>query len=400
MKFTLSKFVVGLILLAVLAGLVFAFIPQPVRVSTSEVMRDRLQVTVNEDGRTRIRDRYIVSAPLGGQLQRIQLRAGDVIEAGTTVLAEIVPGDPALLDARAIAEAEARVRRAESAVQRARPELEQAIAQLDYAENELSRVRTAHDRGAATQRELDSAMLAKRSAIEQFNAAQFTQDIARYELELARAALLRTRPEQTPAEQAEHMLIDAPIDGRVLRVIQESMAVVSPGTPLLEVGDPSDLEIEIDVLSTDAVRIRPGATVLIEHWGGEQELHATVRTVEPQAYTRISALGVEEQRVNIIADFTSPPEARDTLGDAYRIEARIVVWEDDDVVLVPTNALFRRGGDWAVFVAENNRATLRIVQLGRQTATHAQVLDGLEPGEEVISHPGDQVRDGVRINRR
>lgn len=389
-----------LIALAIVAGLVFAFMPQPARVDVAQIQRGSLQVTVNEDGKTRIKDAYIVSAPLGGELKRIRLRAGDSIIAGETVLAEIVPSDPALLDARALAEAEARVRRAEAAMQQTRPALDQARARMDFAENELARTMRAFEQGAATDRELEAARLEEREAAEQYNQMQFAQDIARYELELAQAALLRTRPEQTPAEQAEHMMIRAPIDGRVLRVIQESQTVVTPGTELLEVGDPNDLEIIIDVLSTDAVRMRPGAEVFIEHWGGEHVLNARVRTIEPQAFTYISALGVEEQRVNIIADFTDPPDRRQPLGDAYRIEASIVIWEEDDVVLVPTNALFRSAGEWAVFVVEADRALLRSVRIGRQNSLRAQVLEGLEPGEWVVSHPGDEVRDGARVERR
>jgi len=399
-KITPARIVMLLLTLAIVVGLVYAFMPQPIRVQTAVIQHGQLQVTVNEDGRTRIKDRYIVSAPLSGQLQRIGLRAGDAVHAGHTVLAEIVPGDPALLDARALAEAEARVRRAEAALLRVGPELEQNRAALDYAENELTSVTRAHQRGGATDRELEMARLAYRRAVESFSAAQFAQDIARYEVELAQAALLRTHPEQSPAQQAEYMVLRSPIDGRVLRVLQESMAVVSPGMALLELGDPTDLEIEIDVLSSDAVRIRPGADVQIEHWGGEHTLHARVRLIEPQAFTRVSALGVEEQRVNIIADFVDPPAQREALGDGYRVEARIVVWEEQEVLLVPTSALFRIGGQWGVYVKEGDRARLRQINLGRQSAMTAQVLAGLAAGDEVIVHPGDLIHDGVRIVRR
>lgn len=407
MKITPSRIVTFLIVLAVLAGLVVAFMPRPVAVDVAEVRRGPLVVTVDEDGRTRIRERYVVSAPLGGELQRISLRAGDPIQAGETVLAEIIPGDPALLDARALAESEARVRRAEAALRRAGPILEQARARLDYAETELSRVRTAFDRGGATQRELEAAMLEMRDAEAEFSAAQFAEEIARYELELAQAALVHTRPLAEQGNYVESMAITAPITGRVLRVIQESMAIVSPGAGLLEVGDPTDLEIVIDVLSTDAVRIAPGGAMFIEHWGGERPLNAVVRMIEPQAFTRISALGVEEQRVNVIGDFVDPPEQRAALGDAYRVEARIVTWQDDDVLLVPTNALFRIGrprdndrGAWAVFVVQEGRAHMRTVRIGRQTPTLAQVIEGLSQGDLVVSHPGDAVADGVRVQVR
>lgn len=400
MKLSMGRVVTIVLGLLVVGGLVLAFMPQPVTADVGLVTRGPMRVTVDEDGRTRIRERYVVSSPLDGQVQRIRLRAGDEVKAGETVLTTLAPTDPALLDARAMAEAEARVRRAEAALRQARPMLEQARANLDFAERELARVRAAADRGAATQPELDAATFSYRTALEASNAAHFAEEIARFELDLAKAAVVRTRPETTVAEQVEHIEITAPIDGRVLRVFQESMTVVSSGTPLIEIGDPTDLEIEIDVLSTDAVRVRPGARVYFEHWGGAGVLEGRVRMIEPRAFTRISALGVEEQRVNVIADFVSPPEDRLSLGDGYRVEARIVVLEDGDVVQIPTSALFRHGQDWAVFVVSGGRASLRPVTVGRRTSLSAQILEGISAGERVVLHPDDQVRNGVRVKVR
>ncbi len=400
MKRMVSRIVGIMAVLAVLGALVWAFMPQPVPVETAAVDRASMRVTVDDDGRTRIRDKYIVSAPLAGRLQRILLRAGDSVEAGQTVIARIDPTDPTLLDARQVAEAEARVRRAEAAVRRTDTEFERAHAELDYAESEMARVQQAADRGAAMQREVDLAVTLWRTAREQVNAARFEREIAQYELELAESALLRSRPDDGTDVADTQLTIGSPIDGRVLQVFQESMAVVQAGTPLVELGDTSDLEIVVDVLSTDAVRIPPAAPVLIEYWGGEHELHGRVRRVEPQAFTKISALGVEEQRVNVIIDFTDPPEQRQALGDEYRVEARIVVWEDDDVLRVPTSAMFRVDGQWAVYAVEDNRARLREVEIGRQAALHAQVLSGVEVGETIITHPGDRVEDGVRVTIR
>ncbi|MBX3363792.1 MAG: efflux RND transporter periplasmic adaptor subunit [Phycisphaeraceae bacterium] len=400
MKLTLSRISLIVIALVVVGALTFAFMPRPVSVDVQLVEKGSLRVTIDEDGRTRIRDRYVVSAPLTGRIERIQLRAGDSVEAGRTILTSIAPADPSLLDARAVAEAEARVRRAEVELKRAGPERERARAEYGHAENELARIRTAFERNAASRHELDAAELQHRVKMEAFNAAVFSEEIARFELDLARAALLRTRPNTGAADSVEHIDITAPVDGRVLRVFQESMAVVSPGAPLIEIGDPTDLEVEIDVLSTDAVRVRQGARVDFVHWGGDGTLEGRVRLVEPRAFTHISTLGVEEQRVYVIADFVDPPEKRRSLGDAFRVEARIVVWEDDAVVKTPTSALFRIHGDWTVFVVEDGRARRRTVQIGRLTGLEAQVLDGLQPGESVIVHPGDDVRDGVRIRIR
>ncbi len=397
MKIPTGRVLMIVMVLAVMTGLVVALIPRRVMVDVGHVTRGPLQVTVSEDGRTRIRERYVVSSPLAGRIQRIALRAGDRVKGGTTVLTTLAPVDPALLDARALAESDARVRRADAALQRARPMLEQARARFEFSEGELARVQKALNQGAATQRELDDALLAYRSANEDLSAARFAEEIARYELELAEAALLHTRPDGSGTSHVEHLVIVAPVDGSILRVFQESMAVVSPGTPLVEVGDPADLEVEVDVLSADAVRILPGARVYFEHWGGPHVLHGRVRLIEPRAFTRVSALGVEEQRVYVIATFDDPPETRLALGDAYRVEARIVVWEEQDVLQVPTSAIFRVGQEWAVFVVEHNRARLRPVKLGRRTDVSSQVLDGVAERDVVILHPGDNISEGTRI---
>jgi HlyD family secretion protein len=410
MKRPLKRILLIAIGLLAVGALVYAFRPRPVEVDVAEVARGPLQVTVDEDGRTRIRERYIVSAPLAGRLQRIRLRAGDEIEAGDTVLASIAPTDPALLDARAQAESEARVRAAEAALERADPQVEAARAALQFAESDLARTRRLHERNAASRDEVERAELLYRTRTQELRSAQFAQEIARFELEQARAALVRTRQPQgnsTDSQNDEnhqpddwHFEIHSPITGRVLRVIQESETVVVPGERLLEVGDPTDLEIEIDVLSSDAVRVTPGDRVLLEQWGGELPLVGVVRTVEPSAFTKVSALGVEEQRVNVIVDLVDPPAHRPTLGDGFRVEARIVVWEDDDVLKVPAGALFRHDRDWAVFVVENGRAVLRTVQIGRRNGLEAQVLDGLEEDELVVAHPGDRIFDGVAVAPR
>lgn len=397
MKRLVSRILGVIVVLAVVGAIVMAFLPQPVVVETAAAERGPLRVTVDEDGQTRIKDKYIVSSPLAGQLQRIRLRAGDEVRAGETTIATIDPSDPSLLDARAVAEAEARVQRGEAAVRRAESALERANIEMSHAEDEMGRVVTAAEGGGATRQEVEAAITAWRSAREMYNAAQHERDIARFELEMARAALIRSRPQEHPDQEDSQLRVHAPIDGRVLEVFEESMTIVQPGTRLVELGDPHDLEVVIDVLSTDAVRIRPGAPVLFEYWGGEEVLHGNVRLVEPQAFTKISALGVEEQRVNVIIDFVDPVEMRETLGDGYRVEARIIVWEEDDVLLVPTIALFRVDGEWAVFVVEDGRAHLRRVEIGRQSGLQAQVISGLEEGEIIVTHPGDRVEDGRAV---
>ena len=401
MNRTLRRILVLLIAAVVVASIVYAFQPQPVGVDLARVTRGPLQVTIDEDGKTRIKERYIVSAPLAGRLLRIDMDPGDAVVSGISLLATIEPSDPELLDARALAEAEARVKATEASLQRTAPALEQARAALEFAETELARVLRLDEKRAISRQEVDDARLAFRLRTEEFRAASFAQDIARYELQQAQAALTRTRPATDENPHANWQFeIRSPIDGRVLRVLQESAAVVSAGTPLLEVGDPADLEIEIDVLSTDAVRVTPGAKVWIEHWGGDRPLVGTVRLVEPSAFTKISALGVEEQRVNVIADFVDPPAERPTLGDGFRVEARIVTWENESVLRVPSSALFREGTQWAVFVVDGGRAALRKVKLGRRNNLESEVLDGLSQDEQVVVHPSDRIRNGVAVRPR
>jgi HlyD family secretion protein len=387
----------GVLALGGSAWIIYAFLPRPARAEVAAASRGPMQVTVDEDGKTRIKDRYVVSAPLSGRLRRIDLDPGDAVAAGETVIAVIEPTDPSLLDARALAEAEARVRAADAALRQAEPRLVSANAALEFARREHQRVQRASERNAASVEELEDAALFERTRLQDVRAAEFAVEIAKFELEQAQAALLRTSPEGETGEPEMRFVIQSPIDGRVLRVFQESVAVIAAGTPLVEVGDPSDLEVVIDVLSTDAVQINPGDEVIIEDWGGPQALRGEVRLVEPSAFTKISALGVEEQRVNVVADLVNPPADRPSLGDNFRIEARIVVWREDDVLRIPASALFRSGEGWAVFVAESGRARLRPVEIGRRNGLEAQIEGGLREGEQVITHPSDRIADGVAI---
>jgi HlyD family secretion protein len=382
---TLRKRLPLLIGLAVVAlVVVYALQPTTVPVEVVRAERGSLRVTVDEDGKTRIRDRYVVSAPLTGRLVRIALRPGDEVKAGQTVLATIEPRDPELLDASARGIAEARVKAAESTQKQAAPLLEKARAAHAQAIRDLDRDRNGLSTGAVTPQQYDTTATRERTAALELKTAQFAAQVAGFELEQARAALLRTRPPASGEEEAWRLEVRSPIDGRVLRVFQESATIVTPGLRLLELGDPADLEIEIDVLSTDAVKVRPGAPVFLEHWGGESALRGRVRLVEPAAFTKPSALGVEEQRVNVIANFLDPPAVWRALGDAYRVEARIVVWESADVLKVPAGAVFPHKDGKGVFVIANGTARLREVRTGHSNGLETEVLEGLETGTEVI----------------
>lgn len=395
----------------VLASLLW---PQPVPVDLAAVGRGPLRVTVDGEGKTRVKDVFVVSAPLTGRVLRITGRVGDKVVAGETVLAIIQPSDPGFLDLRATAQAEARVRAAEASRALAEAEQRRAEAELDFARADLERTRTLAERGAAPGRSLERAELEVKTREAALATAEATLRVRDFELETARAALINpadfamqwdgngngTCSESGNGhgngEAASCVRLRAPISGRILKVLQESESVVPIGTPLLELGDPGSLEIVVDLLSTDAVKVAEEAEVTIEEWGGAA-LRSRVRRVEPYGYTKISALGIEEQRVNVIADFVDPPEAWRRLGHGYRVEARIVVWEGAEVLKLPLGALFRDGDDWAVFVYSEGRAQLRRVGIGRTTSSEAHVAAGLEEGERVVLHPSDRVKAGTRI---
>lgn len=378
--------------------------PHPVPVDLAVAARGSMLLTVHDDGKTRIREKYIVSTPVAGRLIRVDLKPGDPVIAGETQLSVIEPTDPTLLDPRALAEARAREQAAAARTKQLEPRLKLAQDRLNFAETEMSRVRQMFQKNAASQQQLDQSILAFDAAKAEYSDVVFAGEIAEYELKLSRAAMFHSGEQPADAAPAAFRLpIMSPITGKVLRVMQESATIVAAGAPLLELGDPADLEVEVDVLSTDAVRIQPGATAFLEHWGGETPIPARVRLVEPSAFTKISALGIEEQRVNVILDFdqkSQQPTKESTLGDGFRVEARIVIWEGQDVLMIPAGALFRSENEWAVFRNVNDTAQTTTVRVGHRNDTHAEILDGLEPGAEVIVHPGDQLRNGVLIRKR
>jgi HlyD family secretion protein len=369
--------------------------PKPVPADFARVERGPFQVTVDEQGQTRVRGRFVIAAPISGTLLRIPLRAGDRVQEGT-VVARIVPLEPALLNAQARAELVARRNAAEAARRQAEASMARARAAQAFAAQDLETTRQLLARGAVPQRQLEVAELEAQSRTRELQAATFAARTARYEVEAAAAALRRSR-EGSGTEQLE---VRSPVAGEVLRVQRESEGAVTAGTPLLEVGDPAALEVVVDVLTADAVDIRPGAEVTLDRWGGDSVLHGRVRRVEPSGFTRLSALGVEEQRVNVLVDLADPREKWQALGDGYRVEAHIRVYQAADALKVPVTALFRQDGGWAVFRVVEGRASIRAVEIGRRNGLEAEVLKGLEAGDEVIVHPGDAIHDGVAVKAR
>ncbi|MGB3051968.1 MAG: HlyD family efflux transporter periplasmic adaptor subunit [Polyangiales bacterium] len=396
MRKWIRRVLIALAVLAVVGLIVVAWIPNPVEVEVAEVSRGALVVTVNEDGRTRVKDRYTVSAPITGNLARLDLEAGDLIEQ-EQMLARLVPLPPPLLDSRTRAEAKARVDAAMAARRQAQAAVNRAKFQRDFAKQESQRALAVVQQGGLARSEADRAVSTYRSSEEDLRSAEFGGRVAEHQLKLAQTTLMQLSGE---GEEGEQLEIISPVAGQVLKVFQESEGVVQGGTPILELGDPAALEVVVDVLSQDATRIPQGAPTLIERWGGKNPLRGHVRIVEPSAFTKLSALGVEEQRVNVIIDMDDERELWQSLGDGYRVEARISVWEGKDVLRVPASAVFRSEESWATFVVEDGTAVIRTVELGETNGLETEVLSGLEESEMVIAYPSDSVRDGVSVEAR
>ncbi len=387
----------GAAMVVVVAAVALGTRPQPVPAELAEVARGPLEVTVDDEGETRVRDRFVISAPLAGRVLRIELEPGDAVSAGETVLAVFLPSAPVLLDARSRAEAEAAVQTATAALGQAEAHHERAAAELAYSRSEAARYLRLSQEGIVSVETMEAAQLDLDTRREAVEAADYAARTARGELQAARARLLQFSDESAEEMNGTAIRIVSPVSGVVLRRVRESESVVSAGEALLEVGDPARIEVVADYLSKDAVRMRSGQRVLIDRWGGEQPLRGRVRRVEPSGFTKISALGVEEQRVNVVIDIVDPPAVRDGLGDGFRVETRVVVWESEDELKAPTGALFRRDENWAVFAVDGGRAALRTIEVGERNAREAQVLGGLEVGEQVIVYPSDSLSDGSPV---
>ena len=373
---------IGLVLIAMIAML---SAPNPVNVTTAKVKRGKMTVGLDAQGEIRLHDKYTMSAPITGRLERVVLHEGDAIAAGQ-IIGKIFPPS---LDPRQRESLNAQERMSEAMVSEAEARLEQVKAAAEQAKRQRERAETLSKASAISPEALENAQQAERTANEELRAAQFRIQSAQYQLQSARAA----RREYSSSE-AGAVTLKAPISGKVLRIYEKSERTVMAGAPMLDIGDPALTEVLIDVLSIDAVKIQSGYPVMIQGWGGDRVLKGRVRYVEPSAYTKISALGIEEKRVNVIAELL---DRESTLGDGYRVQTNIVLWEGDNVVSIPSSALFRSGNDWAVFVIRNGEAKLQKIQVGHRTGFDVEVLSGLKPEEEVILHPSNQVVDGAKV---
>jgi HlyD family secretion protein len=395
-----KRIVIWAAIAAVIAiGLAISFMPRAVMVDLVEVMPGPLVVTLDEEGETRVHDVYTLSAPVSGRVQRINWLVGDPVTTNETVLAQIEPGDPSFLDPRSEAQARAAIQAAEAARDLAAAAVKDAQAQYEFARAEFARMQELVKEGSVSKRDLDSAERDYKARHAGLDTARAALQVRNYELEVARAQLVSPLETQGPREVCDCIPITAPVSGRILQITDRSERVVREGDVLMKIGNPKDLEIVVDYLSMDAVKIEAGQRVIIDNWGGAEPLEGRVRLVEPFGFLKISALGIEEQRVNVIIDFAND-EGWERLGHGYQVETRVVLWESGDVLAVPLTALFRDGERWALFVEEDGRATLRHVETGQKNGVFAEIREGVDAGDKVIAHPSDRVSDGIRIASR
>ncbi len=395
-KGLLRKVITWSVGLGLLVFIGYGLKQRPIEVELASLSRAPLTLHVTEEGKTRVRNRYVVAAPTSGQMRRVTLRAGDEVMAGETILTAIEPGISPLLDLRAKAQAEARVQVTEAAKMQAAQSLSMAKTNEKFALTNWERVKNLIEKGSISDTDRDSAERDAAMREQEVRAAEFAQKIAEFELQQTKAALLQMES----SSSVNVIEVRSPVGGKVLKVMQESAMVIAAGTSILEIGDPADLEIEAEILSRDAIAIQPGAKVSVEQWGGAEGLEARVRRIEPAAFTKVSALGVEEQRVLVLSDLVEPPEAAKALGDRYRVEVKIAIWHQDDALLIPAGALFREGSEWKAFVFNQGKAVATTLEVGRTDGRMTQVIKGLEVGAQVLLHPPDSVKDGVAVVKR
>jgi HlyD family secretion protein len=392
------RLVVITVMAAVIMAVAYGFMPRPVTVDVAKAARGDLRVTVEEEGMTRVKDRFIISSPVSGYKRRIELDVGDQVKKGQTVVV-LEPVRSIVLDPRSRAVAEASLSSALAALNSAKENARAAAADAEYSRQKLARNRKLYEVGYIARDLFEQAESEAKRTEANHMSAEAAVKTTLSELQRARAVLRYSAAEEK-VDRGEIVAVRTPVSGHVLKIHRESEGAVNAGDPLIDIGDPSNLEVKAEVLSADAVNIKSGTPVIFERWGGAQPLTGKVKTIEPAAFTKISSLGVEEQRVLVIADITSIPESWQRLGDGYRVEASFIIWEGDDVLQVPASALFRKAGDWAVFVMKERKAHLREVRVGHRNGLEAEIISGVLEGETVIINPDESVRDKGRVRIR
>jgi HlyD family secretion protein len=386
--------------LVLLATLIWAFTPKPIPIELLTLQPGAMTVTIDEEGETRVRDIFVLSAPISGTALRIDAEVGDEVWAEQTLIAEIEPTDATLLDPRSEAQARADIRTAEANLVLAKAAVKEARVELEFAKSELERARKLRADAVMSERELENAERTFRTRQAALETAVANRQARQAELERAHAQLISPTEVRVKSDGCPCVPIRAPVNGRILKILHKSEGVVSAGEPLVEIGDPADLEIVADLLSSDAVKVEPGQRVIIDNWGGDQQLQGVVRRVEPFGFTKVSALGIEEQRVNVIIDFNSPREDWSRIAHGFQVDVRIVLWEGQEVLKLPLTALFRDNDDWAVFIEDKAIARKCNIELGRRTGLEAEIVKGLKTGDRIIVHPSDKITEGVSIEPR
>jgi len=384
------------ILLLVVALLIYGFLPKTQEVDVVSVKRGPLQITIEEEGRTRLKDRFTISAPTAGYMRRINVKVGDPVKKGQ-IVAVLEPLQSQALDPRSRATAQAAVSSADATLMAAIERERVTKADAGYIEQRLERLRALYAKGSISKDQFDQINSEAQKARALQNSAAAEVNVAKSELERAKITL-----QNFTARNSGHdsVAISAPLSSAVFRVYRESEGAVNMGEPLIDIGDVKNLEVRVEVLSSDAVKIKKGTPVLFRRWGREEQLTGVVRLIEPAGFTKISSLGVEEQRVLIIVDITSPPEKWNVLGDGFRMETHFIIWEGEDILQVPASALFRSGAGWAVFIEEKGKARKRIVEIGQKNGLAAEILSGLKEQEKVVAYPEDSINDGTKIRAR
>jgi len=391
-----------LIFFTIIGLLIFAFLPEPIKVDMITVSKGDLLITMEGEGKTRIHDIYTVSAPMDGRITRIEIEPGDRITAGETTIANMYPANPSFLDKRTETQAKADMEGAKAALSLANSRVKQTKAQLEFDLAELKRIETLFKNNNVSKASLERAELQLKSLIAELETALSNKQVMMSRLEAAKARLLQPNKSELSKDNEKdcQICIHSPVDGRVLRILHKSEGIVPIGTPLVEIGDPADLEVNIEMLSTNAVKIKVGNPALIKRWGGNHDINARVKIIEPSGYTKISALGVEEQRVNVILSFTDPREKWSKLGDAFRVEAAIIIDQATDVIKIPISALFRNNEIWSVFKVVEGIVQLQSVEVGRRNNQYVEILSGLNTGDQIITHPGNAIDIGVKVESR
>ncbi|HNY49244.1 MAG TPA: HlyD family efflux transporter periplasmic adaptor subunit [Smithella sp.] len=384
------------VILIVVALLIYGFLPKTQDVDIAVVKRGALQITIEEEGRTRLKDRFTISAPTAGYLRRIAAKVGDILQKGQ-VVAVLEPLPSQALDPRSRATAQAAVSSAEAALKAAMERERVAKTDAAYLEQKRERLKALYDKGSIAKDQFDqiSSEAQKAGALQLSVTAEV--NLARSELERANITL---RNFSAVRERGNTVEVKSPVSGAVFRIYRESEGAVNVGEPLMDLGNSRDLEVRVEVLSSDAVKIQKGTDVLFKRWGKDEPLKGKVRLVEPAGFTKISSLGVEEQRVLVIVDITSPPEQWSMLGDGFRMEAHFVIWEGQNILQIPASALFRSGEKWSVFVVERGKARKRLVEIGRRNGLAAEILSGLKENDRVLAYPDDSISEGTKIRQR